>query len=93
MNTKAKGSRGERRAMRVLEHAGYLCTRSGASLGLFDVIAIGPNDVKLIQVKTGTARLSAIEREQITALAVPSNASKEVWKFRDRARVPDIERL
>jgi Holliday junction resolvase len=54
MNTKAKGSRAERRAMKILEAAGYICTRAGVSLGLFDVIAIGPTDVRLVQVKAGT---------------------------------------
>ena len=53
MNAKAKGTRAERRAMRLLEAAGYSCTKAGGSLGLFDVIAIGPRDVRLVQVKSG----------------------------------------
>jgi hypothetical protein len=40
--------------MRVLEAAGYVCTKAGGSLGLFDVIAVGALDVRLIQVKAGT---------------------------------------
>jgi Holliday junction resolvase len=92
MDAKRKGTRAEHRAMRILESAGYICTRAGASLGLFDVIAIGPNDVRL-QVKAGTKYLSGTEREQIQALAVPPAVSKECWIFRDRARVPLIERL
>ena len=48
MNHKAKGSRAERRAIRILEAAGYLCTKAGGSLGLFDVIAIGPCDVRCL---------------------------------------------
>ena len=32
VNSKAKGSRAERGAMRILEAAGYVCTRAGASL-------------------------------------------------------------
>jgi Holliday junction resolvase len=93
MNTKAKGSRAERRAMKILEAAGYVCTKAGASLGLFDVVAIGPHDVRLVQVKSGGEYLSAIEREQITALQVPTNVSKEGWRFPDRCHVPLIERL
>jgi hypothetical protein len=57
MNTKRKGTRAEHRAMRILEAAGYVCTRAGASLGLFDVIAIGPNDVRLLQVKAREPRI------------------------------------
>lgn len=52
MNRKAKGSRNERRTMRLLEAAGYSCTRAAASLGTFDVIAVSAADVLLVQVKT-----------------------------------------
>jgi Holliday junction resolvase len=92
-NTKSKGSRAERRAMRILEAAGYVCTKAGASLGLFDVVAIGPVDVRLLQVKSGTARLSGLEREAIQALKVAPNVSREYWRFPDRCRVPLIEVL
>ena len=79
--------------MRILERDGYTCTRASASLGLFDVIAIGPADVRLIQVKSGSKYLSAVEREQIQDLTVPANVSRECWRFPDRARAPLIERL
>ena len=78
--------------MRILSDAGYLCTRAGASLGLFDVIAIGPADVRLVQVKCGGAYLSTLERERITSLAVPPNVTRECWRLPDR-RAPIIERL
>ena len=93
MNTKRKGTRAEHRAIRVLEAAGYVCTRASASLGLFDVIAIGPADVRLVQVKAGHTYLSAVEREQIAALVVPANVSRECWRFPDRCSAPVIERL
>ncbi len=93
MNTKGKGTRAERRAIRILEAAGYVCTKAGGSLGLFDVVAIGPADIRCIQVKAGTARLSGVEREAILALTVPGNVSRESWRFPDRCRAPLIERL
>jgi Holliday junction resolvase len=93
MKAKAKGSRAERRAMRILEAAGYVCTKAGGSLGLFDVIAIGAVDVRLLQIKAGSKYLSAVEREQIAALTVPANVSRESWRFPDRCRQPIIERL
>src|SRR5262245_10282149 len=93
MNTKRKGSRAEHRCIRLLEAAGYLCTRAGASLGVFDVIALGPYDVRAIQVKAGTKYCSAIEREQLQQVRVPTNVSKEVWRFPDRCKAPLIERL
>jgi Holliday junction resolvase len=93
MNGKRKGARAEHRAIKLLEAAGYLCTRAGASLGVFDVLALGPHDVKAIQVKSGTRYCSAIEREQLHLVQVPSNVSKEIWRFPDRCRTPLIERL
>jgi Holliday junction resolvase len=93
MNTAAKGRRTEHRARRVLEVAGYTVTRAAASHGCFDLVAIGPTDIRLIQVKSGGQYLSALEREAITALVVPGNCSREVWRFPDRCRAPLIERL
>lgn len=93
MNAKAKGSRAERRAIRILERAGYLCTKSGGSLGIFDVIAIGFQDIRCLQVKAGGARCSSIERELMRAVTMPPNCSREIWRFPDRCREPLIERL
>ena len=93
MNGKAKGSRAERRAIRILEAAGYVCTKAGGSLGLFDVIAVGPSDVRCVQVKVNEY-LSAVEREQLKALPVPANVSRECWRFVDgQPRQPRIEIL
>jgi Holliday junction resolvase len=93
LNTKAKGTRAERRCLRILEAAGYCCTKAGGSLGAFDVIAIGSADVRCIQVKSGGEYLSGVEREQLQALEVPANVSRECWRFPDRCRQPIIERL
>ncbi len=92
MNTKAKGTRNEHRSMRLLEAAGYSCTRSGASLGVFDIIGIGSTDVVLLQVKTrdwpGT-----VEMEAIKLFSVLTNARKLVHRWRDRQRVPDAREV
>lgn len=82
MNCKAKGSRAERRCIRILEAAGYVCTKAGGSLGMFDVIAIGPSDVRCVQVKANEY-LSAEERGQLKALPVPVNVTREYWRFVD----------
>jgi Holliday junction resolvase len=42
MKAKRKGTRNEHRTIRLLEAAGYSCTRSGGSLGVFDVVALAP---------------------------------------------------
>jgi Holliday junction resolvase len=89
--SKAKGSRAERRAIRILEAAGYCCTKAGGSLGVFDVIALGPQGVRAIQVKSGSARLSAIEREAIHGLLLHPIVQREYWRFPDYCRQPLIE--
>jgi hypothetical protein len=90
---KRKGSRAEHKAIALLEATGYRCTKAGGSLGLFDVIAIGPHDVRCVQVKAGTKYLSGIEREQLQLLTVPANVTREVWRFPDRCREPLIETI
>jgi Holliday junction resolvase len=93
VNCKAKGARAERRCIRILEAAGYVCTKAGGSLGVFDVIAIGPSDVRCIQVKANEY-LSAVERAQIQDLAVPPNVTREYWRFVDGSPAkPRIELL
>jgi hypothetical protein len=81
------------RCIRILEAAGYVCTKAGGSLGAFDVIGIGPTGIRAVQVKAGGARLSPLERETIAAVRVPRNVSKEYWRFPDYCRQPVIEIL
>jgi Archaeal holliday junction resolvase (hjc) len=86
-----KGSHYERRAKRVLEAAGYSVTRAAGSHGLFDLIAIGPTDIRCVQVKGGMRpTLSRAERIALAAVAMPPNASRELWAFRKHARAPII---
>jgi hypothetical protein len=51
----------------LLEAQGYVCTKAGGGLGVFDIIAIGSH-VRAIQAKAGTSRLTPAEREAIGAL-------------------------
>ena len=93
IKTKRKGTRAERRAIKILEAAGYHCTKAGGSLGAFDVIALGRLGVRAIQVKSGGARLSPLERETIKGLDLCATITREYWRFPDYARVPIIEVL
>ena len=52
IKAKAKGSRNERKSIDYYEAKGYRCTKSGGSLGTWDVIAIGLEDILLIQSKS-----------------------------------------
>ena len=93
MNAKAKGARAEHKAMRILEAAGYSCVRAGGSLGMFDVIAMNEHGYKCLQVKSGGEYCSKIEREIMRECRVPSNCSREIWRFPDRCKAPLIEVL
>lgn len=92
MNCKEKGSRNERKSMALLEAAGYVCTKAGASLGAWDVIGIGSNDFVLLQVKSNEWPRSG-EMETLKNFVAPHNAKKLVHRWRDRQRIPDVREL
>ena len=92
MKAKRKGTRNEHRTMALLEAAGYSCTRSGGSLGVFDVVGIGTTDIVLVQVKTRDWP-GSIEMEQLKSLPCPLNCRRLVHRWRDRVRVPDVKEL
>lgn len=78
--------------MRILEAAGYRCTRSAASLGEWDIVGLGTLDVVLVQVKSNRwpgSQEMAVLREFV----VPSNVRKLVHRWMDRARLPDVMEL
>jgi Archaeal holliday junction resolvase (hjc) len=89
MNAKRKGTRNEHRSRRLLEAAGYAVCRAAASLGVWDLIAVGSTDVVLVQVKTrdwpGTA-----EMETLTNFPCPPNCRRLIHRWRDRQRLPDV---
>lgn len=92
MNSKRKGSRNEHRTIQLLEAAGYSCTRAAASLGVFDVVGIGPTDVVLVQVKSNEWP-RAEEMEQLRDFRCPPNTKKLIHRWRDRVRLPDVKEL
>ena len=92
MNTKAKGTRNEHRSMRLLEADGYLVTRAAASLGAWDLVAIGAVDVVLVQVKTRDWPGNE-EMETLRACPAPPWARKLVHRWIDGQRAPDVRTL
>ena len=52
VNSKAKGTRNEHRSIRLLEAAGYACTRAAASLGAWEIIGIGSTEFVACQCNT-----------------------------------------
>jgi Holliday junction resolvase len=77
-----KGRRKEYAAIRLLERSGHLAFRTAGSHSPFDVIALTSSVVRLIQLKA--EYLSAVDREALEQIRVPSNVTKESWRWPDR---------
>jgi Holliday junction resolvase len=95
MNRKAKGSRNERKARDILKGIGYsLVVKSGASLGLFDLVALSVeyDYALLVQIKTNRGP-SRAEMDLLKAFQVPKFCKKELWVFKDYQRKPEILEL
>ena len=92
INTAAKGRRLEHKTIKMLEAAGYRCTRAAGSKGVWDIVAIGPDGIRLVQVKANGAP-GPSERKQMEIFEAPSNVSKEYWVWVDKARQPVIKTL
>lgn len=92
MSAKAKGTRNEHRSIRLLEAAGYQCTRAAASLGVWDIVGIGSTDIVLVQVKTRDWP-GSVEMETLRLFPAPANCRKLVHRWRDRQRLPYMREL
>lgn len=89
-NSKRKGSRNEHRSMKWLEARGYRCTRAAASLGEWDIVGVGSEDVVLVQVKSnrppGKAEMDRMKRFEIPQTGVLKFL--HIWK--DRVKEPVV---
>ena len=92
MNCKRKGNRNEHKSIKLLEAAGYACTRAAASLGTFDIVAISARDIILLQVKTRDWP-GSVEMESIRLFKAPANCRKVIHRWRDRASLPDTREI
>lgn len=92
MNAKAKGSRNERRTMAMFEAMGYSCTKAGASLGLFDVIAISSQETVAVQVKSNNWP-GSVEMEGLREFRKHPNMRILVHRWRDYQREPDVREV
>src|SRR5579859_386123 len=89
MNRKAKGARLERKSRALLESLGYICTRSAASLGLWDVVAISDREVLLIQIKSNRP-CPRQELERFQSLSVATCVRKLIHVWRDFSPRPEV---
>lgn len=88
-----KGRAAEYKTQRLLEAAGYQTFRMAGSHSPIDVIAVSGLGIRLVQVKSGRAGASPLDREVLHNLVRPKNSTVEIWRWRDRVREPSIERL
>ena len=91
-NCKAKGTKNEHRSIRLLEAAGYACTRAAASLGAWDIIGVSSANVVLVQVKTRDWP-GAAEMETLRNFPAPATCCKLVHRWRDHQRQPDVREV
>lgn len=89
---KRKGAEGERKAKKRLEAQGYTVIKAGGSLGCFDLIALGPQDIRAVQVKVN-GYCSKVERAAMHAAILPPNSTREIWRWLTRVREPLVETL
>lgn len=68
--------------MEILRKQGWMVSRSAASHGAVDVFAAKDGKVLLVQVKSGRARASKEELEELQRWGKNSNADAEVWHFK-----------
>lgn len=85
-----KGRYYENKTRKILESKGYFVTRSAASKGAADLIAINKKEIVLIQVKSGKSHFSPRERNIFIKLVVPKNCRKELWSWLS-SRPPTIK--
>ncbi len=73
--------------MEILRKDGWMVSRSAASHGAVDVFAAKGGKVLLVQVKSGKARASRAELEELQRWGENSNADAEVWHFKGKGGV------
>jgi endogenous inhibitor of DNA gyrase (YacG/DUF329 family) len=76
----------ERKAMRELRKQGSLVVRSAGSGGAFDLWAVGPDRLRLIQVKAvkNGARVPSSVVDMLADIDLPGFCQKELWVWHDR---------
>jgi len=73
--------------MNKLKGDGWMVSRSAASHGAVDVFAAKDGRVLLVQVKSGKARATREELEELAMWGKHSNGDAEVWYYKGRGKV------
>jgi len=82
-----KGRSKEYSAIYTLRKDGWMVSRSAASHGAVDVFAARDGRVLLVQVKSGKARATKEELEELVKWGRHSNGDAEVWYYKGRGKV------
>jgi Holliday junction resolvase len=80
----ARGRSREYQVLKKLRREGWYCSRSAASHGPVDVFAGKDGAIRMIQVKSGRARLRPGDREVLKLWAQAYAGVAEVWYFGKR---------
>lgn len=80
----ARGRSREYRVLQTLRKEGWLCSRSAASHGPVDIFAGRNGQTLLIQVKSGKARMSELDKKVLKGWAEAYCGRAEVWHFHKR---------
>ncbi len=82
-----KGFLAELKALKELEAQGYVAARTTGSRSPFDVVAVGPQGVRLVQVKrtrSNPARSLQEARQEQEKVPRPPGVTREVWVWQAR---------
>lgn len=93
MSRYGSGRRAEYRSRDVLVADGFYVVRAAGSKGCFDLVAIGPDVVVLVQCKKGTRWPSPAELERMRAVPCPPGTQKVVHLWRPRASTPETREV
>ena len=90
-----RGRAAEYAVKATLEAAGYECTRSASSQGLWDVVGVRADEVLLVQAKlTKSGDFSEDENCRLLRdLPVPANVRKELWLFQSGKGLIEVRNL
>ena len=73
--------------MNKLKKDGWMVSRSAASHGAVDVFAAKDGRILLLQVKSGRARATKEELEELVKWGKSANGDAEVWYYKGRGEV------
>lgn len=87
-----KGKKREYKTRDLLIADGFFVVRSAGSKGAFDLVAFNSESVRLVQIKANKWP-GRSEIETMATIPIPPNATREVWRWNDHAREPQIRIL